>query len=113
MSENENRRSIVLSRVRQHTLTLDQAARILALSSRHMKRIWKRFRQEGERGLAHGNRGRPSNRAFSEEFKKEVLRRYRRDTPGLGPTRFAGELGAQGIAIDHETLRRWLIENDL
>lgn len=113
MSENENRRSIVLSRVSQQTLTLDQASRILALSSRQVKRIWKRFREEGERGLAHGNRGRPSNRAFSDEFKNNLISRYREHAPGVGPTRFAKQLEQQGIVIDHETLRRWLIESDL
>jgi transposase len=113
VSENENRRSMVLRRVSQHALTLDQASRILALSFRQVKRIWKRFREEGDKGLAHGNRGRPSNRAFRDEVKKDILRRYRELAPGLGPTRFAEELGEQGILIDHETLRRWLLERDL
>jgi transposase len=113
VSENENRRSMVLSRVGQRTLTLDQASRILALSPRQVKRIWKRFREDGEQGLAHGNRGRPSNRAFPDELKKNILRKYREHALGLGPTRFAEELGEQGIVIDHETLRRWLIESDL
>lgn len=113
VSENENRRCMVLNRVSSRTLTLDQASRILALSSRQMKRIWKRFREQGERGLAHGNRGKPSNRAFPDAFKEEILRKYREHALRLGPTRFAEELEESGIAIDHETLRRWLIESDL
>lgn len=113
MSENENRRSMVLRRVSQHALTLDQASRVLELSFRQVKRIWKRFQEYGDQGLAHGNRGKPSNRAFRDEFKKDILRRYREHAPGLGPTRFAKELGNRGIVIDHETLRRWLLERDL
>ena len=113
VSENENRRSMVLCGVSQRALTLEQASRILALSFRQVKRILKRFREEGDQGLTHGNRGRPSNRAFPDEFKKDILKRYREHAPGLGPTRFAEELGERGILIDHETLRRWLIEIDL
>jgi transposase len=104
---------MVLNRVSNRTLTLDQASRILALSSRQVKRIWKRFREEGEQGLAHGNRGKPSNRAFPDVFKEEILGKYRKHAPGLGPTQFAEELEKSGIVIDHETLRRWLIESDL
>jgi hypothetical protein len=111
--EDEKRRAMVLRRVGEHSLSLAQAGRILALSPRQVRRIWRRFREAGDRGLAHGNRGRPSNRAYPEELKGEVLRRYQECPRKRGPTGFAEELRAQGITVDHETLRRWLVGNDL
>jgi transposase len=111
MSEREKRRSLVLRRVATGALTLEQATRVLSLSYRHMKRVWKRFRDEGTVGLAHKGKGRPSNRAFQDGFREEVLRRYRQVPAGTGPTQFAGMLGGQGIFVDHETLRRWLLDS--
>jgi transposase len=111
MSENENRRTIVLKRVDTGALSLEQATRILNLSYRQLKRVWKRYREEGEHGLSHRSKGRPSNRAFQEELRTEVLRRYHDRHLGLGPTQFAGKLAEEGIFVDHETLRRWLLES--
>jgi transposase len=111
MSESEKRRSMVLNAVVSGAMTLEQATRILNLSYRQMKRVWKRFREEGERGLAHRNKGKPSNRAFVDQIKNEVLQRYSRQAQGMGPTRFADRLAEQGIVVDHETLRRWLLQS--
>ena len=111
MSENENRRSMVLNAVVNGSMTLDQATRILNLSYRQMKRVWKRFREEGERGLAHRNKGKPSNRAFVDKVRKDVLQKYGGQAHGMGPTRFALRLAEQGIVVDHETLRRWLLQS--
>jgi transposase len=111
MSEDENRRSIVLRRVDSGVLSLEQATRILNLSYRQLKRVWKRYREEGESGLVHRSKGKPSNRAFQDELRREILRRYRDCPANIGPTRFAGRLAEQGISIDHETLRRWLLDS--
>jgi transposase len=111
MSENEMKKLLVLRRVGQGSLSLEQASVIIGLSYRHMRRIWKRYYEEGEKGLVHRNSGRPSNRAYLEQFKLEILRKYRQSYVGLGPTRFAERLCLEGIEIDHETIRRWLLES--
>jgi len=111
MSENEKRRSMVFRRVGGGALSLSQAATVLGLSYRQVKRVWKRYREEGDEGLAHRNKGKPSNRAFLEGVKNQVLHTYREAAMGTGPTRFAGKLAEGGIVIDHETLRRWLLES--
>jgi transposase len=110
MGDNDKRRSMVLHRVEDGALTLEQATRVLGLSYRQMKRVWKRFREEGDLGLAHRSKGRPSNRAFMDEFKAEVLEKYHAQAEGMGPTQFAGVLRDDGVTIDHETLRRWLLD---
>jgi transposase len=111
VSENEYRRSIVLRRVDSGALSLEQATRILNLSYRQLKRVWKRYREEGDTGLVHRSKGKPSNRAFQDDLRREILRQYRECPVNVGPTRFAGRLAEQGITIDHETLRRWLLDS--
>jgi transposase len=111
VSENEYRRSIVLRRVDSGVLSLEQATRILNLSYRQLKRVWKRYREEGDLGLVHRSKGKPSNRAFQDDLRREILRQYRDCPANIGPTRFAGRLAEKGIAIDHETLRRWLLDS--
>ncbi len=111
MSENENMRAMILNGVVSGAMSLDQATQILNLSYRQMKRVWKRFREEGETGLAHRNKGRPSNRAFVDQLKRDILQKYARVGQGLGPTQFSDRLAAEGIFVDHETLRRWLLQN--
>ena len=111
MSEDDKRRAIVLRRVACGSLSLSQASRLLQLSYRQTKRVWQRWREEGDEGLAHRNRGRPSNRSFPEKFRRDILQKYEEQCSGLGPTEFARHLAENGIDIDHETLRRWMLKD--
>src|SRR5947207_4971847 len=62
MSIPERRRLEVLGRVRRGEVTLVKASELVGLGYRQMKRLWARYRQEGDRGVVHRLRGRPSNR---------------------------------------------------
>jgi len=97
VNENEKRRAMVLNGVVSGAMSLDQATRVLNLSYRQMQRVWKRFREEGETGLAHRNKGKPSNRAFVDQLKRDVLQKYAHLGQSLGPTQFADRLAAEGI----------------
>jgi len=57
MSTRELRRAAVLGRVKSKTLRLTDAAKILELSYRRTKRLWKRYRGEGAKGLQHRSAG--------------------------------------------------------
>jgi len=69
MSSNEVRRVEVFSRVQSEGLLLRDAAEMLALSYRQIKRLWRRYRQEGPSGLRHRSAGwpriAPSPRCFA------------------------------------------------
>jgi hypothetical protein len=77
---------------------------------RQAKRIWARYKKAGDAGLVHGNIGRPSNRRIAEDIRQAALQAYGEEYEDFGPT-FASEklLQRQGITVDHETLRRWLL----
>ena len=63
LSKRERDRLVVFRQVKEGKLKQKAAAQQLGLSQRWVKKLIKRVREEGDRGLAHRLRGRPSNRA--------------------------------------------------
>src|SRR5467141_3774341 len=119
MSTRELRRAEVLARVQSQTLRLVDAAKMLELSYRQTKRLWKRYRGEGAKGLQHRSAGRGSNRAKPEKFRRKVLQLIREKYSGTEEERFGPTLAAEhlasedGLTIDAETLRRWMLAEGL
>jgi transposase len=119
MSNRELERVAVMGRVKSGALRLSDAAVILKLSYRQAKRVWRRYREAGGKGLRHGNAGKASNRSQPGRVRRRVLaliqKKYSAEVgEGFGPTLAAEHLAEEdGIAIDHETLRRWMLEAGL
>lgn len=113
MSEEERLRKVILEGVRDGRVTLMTAALRLGVTYRQLRRIWKRFQDEGDPGLIHRGRGRPSNRSKPASLRDRAIRRYRERYEGFGPTLACEKLAQEGVVLDHETLRRWLIEERL
>jgi transposase len=115
MSTNELRRAGVLARVAAGTLGLGSAAKLMQVSYRQAKRLYRRYRSTGARGLQHGNAGRPSNRATDAKTRRRVLALVKKKYSGDPATRFGPTLAAEhlasedGITVHHETLRRWML----
>jgi transposase len=57
MSTGELERVEVMGRVAKKELKLSDAATMLHLSYRQVKRLWRRYRKVGAPGLQHGNAG--------------------------------------------------------
>jgi hypothetical protein len=109
MSQKERKRLVVLEQVKRKQLRLVQAAEAMGVCYRQAKRIWQRYRQGGDEALVHRNRGRPSGRGKPAVLRAKVLARYAQRYPDFGPTLAAEKLQAEELAVDHETLRRWLM----
>jgi hypothetical protein len=109
MSTRERTRLALMVQVRKRALTLQRAAKLLRLSYRQVKRIWRRYRMEGDRGLVHRLRGQPSTRRIDAARRRQILALRERQYPDFGPTLAAEHLARRGLVVDHETLRRWLI----
>jgi transposase len=110
MSRKERDRLVVMAQVKHRKLSLRQASGVLGLSYRQTRRIWRRFGQQGDAGLVHGLRGRPSPRRKAPQLREQILKRYRDEYGDFGPTLAAEYLRHQdGLKVDHETLRRWLM----
>ncbi|MDP3016502.1 MAG: ISNCY family transposase, partial [Deltaproteobacteria bacterium] len=109
--QGELKRLHVIQKVLEKGLRQVGAAEILSLSGRQIRRIVKRIRSEGSRGVIHKSRGRPSNRRIPYKTKERVIKLYRAQYKDFGPT-LASEklLERDRIQISDETLRGWLIE---
>ncbi len=115
MSAREAERVEVMRRVEKGQLTIRAAATILAVSYRQAKRIWRRYQTGGAAAVVHRHAGRASNRGRPSAERDRVLALVRDKYSGDRFTRFGPTLAAEhlasedGITIDHETLRRWLL----
>jgi transposase len=119
MSVEELRRVEVLARVKSKTLKVVDAASLVGVSYRQAKRLWKRYQEEGARGLKHRSVGRASARAKPLRFRRRVIKLVREkygegEGERFGPTLAAEHLASEdGLRMDAETLRRWMLEEGL
>jgi transposase len=86
MSNQEITRLEVMGRLRNKSLKQNEAALMLGVSVRQIKRIQRRYKQEGAKGLVSKKRGMKSNHQLSEVLKKEVLRIIKEKYWDFGPT---------------------------
>lgn len=111
MSGKELRRVHVIGQVIAKQVTQVKAGVLLGLTDRQVRRLIQRVRTEGDAGLAHRGRGRPSNRRIAAPVKATVLRLYTKRYGDFGPTLAAEKLAERhGIAVSPETLRGWLLK---
>lgn len=111
VGQRELRRLHVIQKVLERVINQVEASEILSLSCRQIRRIVKRIKVEGDKGVIHKSRGRPSNRRIPGRIKDKVISLYQTKYKGFGPT-LASEklLERDGMRINDETLRSWLIE---
>ncbi len=67
----------VIRKVLDKAMSQVEASAVLSLSTRQIRRRVKRVRLEGDRGVIHRSRGRPSNRRISEEIRDKIIALYR------------------------------------
>lgn len=114
MSMKERRRLVVLGQVRSGHLTVKSAGELLGLSERQARRLWKRYRAEGDGGLVHRLRGRPGNRRVDPSVRERAVGLYREHYGDFGCVLACEYLAERhGLVVDDQTLRRWLIEAKL
>jgi hypothetical protein len=103
----------VLASVRDGQRSQVEAARLLGITPRHVRRLLRTVQDRGDSALAHGLRGQPSNRQALTDLRQRVLRAYRADFHDFGPTLACEKLADRDLVVSRETLRRWLIQEGL
>jgi hypothetical protein len=93
--------------------TQAEAARLLSLCTRQVRRIERNLERGGDAALVHGLRGRPSNHRPDPAFRRAVLDAYRARYADFGPTFASEKLAGEGLAVGPQTLRRWLLAEGL
>src|SRR6202162_2685608 len=115
MSQEERDRLDWLKRARDKKMTQREAAERMGVSERWVRRLLQRMKEEGDRVVVHGLRGRASNHKIATQVQAQAWEMVQRpEWHDFGPT-FASQQLAQGhgIQVSEETLRRWMMEAGL
>lgn len=109
MSRREWKRLDAMERIDGGRLTNREAAEVLGLSTRQVRRLRRAVERRGSAGVVHGNRGRaPSNRV-SEELQGRIVAFRRKKYSGFNDQHFTEKLGAvEGVTISRASVQRLL-----
>jgi len=75
-----------MSRIKDKRLTQKEAARMLNLSIRQVKRLYQAYRTKGAQGLVSRRRGKPSNHRLDARVEQQVLDLLKEKYEDFGPT---------------------------
>ena len=104
----------VLSQLTSGTINGTEASEKLGLSVRHVRRLKKKVKRKGARGLIHGNKGAVSSRKMKKKTRNKILKLMRGTYKGFGPTFAAEKLAERDeISVSHEWLRSFMIVQKL
>ena len=115
MSQEERDKLEWLKRARDKVISQREAAEKIGISERWVRKLLKRMKQQGDRVVVHGLRGRASNRKIEAKTREQAIGILKQaDWHDFGPT-FASEQLAQrhSIQVSDETLRKWMIDAGL
>lgn len=110
----EQKRLLVLNRINEGKLTAEQAAELLGWSVRHVRRTLARYRVEGAEALAHGNRGRVSERRIPKGQRSRIVSLARGRYAGVNQQHLAELLAErEEIPVSRSSLRRILADDGI
>ena len=109
MNAKEQQRGTVLNRMERGGLTGQQAARLMGLSLRQVRRLLAAYRKDGVAALAHGNRGRSPLHRIQEETRDMVVELARGPYGGFNHYQLQEELAErEGLHLSRSSLWRIL-----
>jgi len=104
----------VIRKAIDKVITQKEAAEVVDLSERQIRRKVKRIREERDKGIIHRSRGKISNRSMPDKIKNKALTLFKTKYPDFGPTLASEKLFERDkIKVNDETLRLWLIKADI
>lgn len=114
MSRKEIDQVSIFEKLKNKGIKQSDAAKMLDLSVRQVKRKIKDYRRIGAKCLIHGNRGKTGNRRIDEEKAKLAIELIKEKYSDFGPTLAAEKLlEIHSLEFDHETLRRLMTKEGL
>jgi hypothetical protein len=98
----------------QRRITQEKAGELLNLSREHVNRLCQKIRENGDRAIIHGLRGRPSNHQLPQTLVDKANRKLAERYSDFGPTLAAEKLfEVERIKLSDETVRKLMIKLDL
>jgi transposase len=114
MSPKEVNRLEVMQRLDEKRLKQKVAAELLGVSERQVKRLLRRYREQGANGLISKRRGKPSSHQLAKETKREVLDLLKGKYKGFGPTLACEKMvEVEGLKISDESVRKMMMAEGL
>ncbi len=109
MSRREVMRLHLLHQALEKKLTQKEAADLMELSERQVRRLLQRVRRDGESGICHRARGQPSNHRLPPPLKARALVLFQQQYRDFNLVHATEKLAeCHGIPLHAETLRLWL-----
>ena len=106
VNQNEIQRMHVVRLTMEGRESVGRGAKLLGISVRQMKRLRRKMRERGDRGLAHGNRGKPARNKIALEKIKKVIALARGRYQGLNDTHLTEKLKEkEEINLSRPTVR--------
>ena len=114
MSNHEITRLEVMQRLKDKRLTQKEAARMLGISTRQVKRLWRAYRKKGAKGLVSARRGKPSNHRLDAHVEQQALDLLKEKYEDFGPTLAHEKLTeVHKLQLSRESVRRIMIAEGL
>jgi transposase len=114
MSREEAKRLHIIHQAIDKKISQTEAASLVSLSDRQIRRMIKRIRKEGDEGICHRSRGKISNRCIPKKIKDKTLKLFREQYKDFNLVHATEKLlEVHGITINDETLRLWLNEAEI
>jgi transposase len=114
MSTKELSRLEMMQKLDEGRLTQKEAAGVLGVSIRQVKRLLNAYQQEGAKGLVSKRRGKPSNNRLGEATKQKVLDLLKSKYVGFRPTLAHEKLvELEGLRLSDESVRQLMIAEEL
>jgi transposase len=111
MSNKEMTRLEAMQRIKDKRLTQKEAAGLLGISIRQVKRLWRAYRKKGVSGLVSQRRSKPSNNRLDAGVVQRVLDLIKEKYEDFGPTLAHEKLTeVHGLELSRESVRRIMIE---
>jgi len=109
MRRKEARRLHIIHQALDKKITQTEAASLIGLTDRQIRRMIKRVRIEGDEGICHQSRGKTSNHRIPKKIKEKALKLFKEKYKDFNLVHATEKLfEVHGIAINDETLRLWL-----
>ncbi|MDO9347637.1 MAG: helix-turn-helix domain-containing protein, partial [Anaerolineales bacterium] len=99
---------------KEKSLSQKEAAKILGVNVRHVRRLFKAYLEKGAAGLVSQRRGRESNNRLSEATRVQALDLLGSKYRGFGPTLACEKLvEVEGLKISNESVRKMMMAEGL
>ena len=114
MSKKELSRLEIIQQTMNKQISQIQAALLLNIGTRQVRRLQKAYREEGAVGLISHRRGAPSNNRLDEQVKAKVLALIKLHYHDFGPTLAHEKLTEKhGMSLSVESVRKLMIRAGL